>query len=146
MIARTWRGTTVGADAERYAAYLHETGVAECRALPGNRGVLVLCRVAGGRAEFEFVSFWEDEAAVRHFAGPDPERAVFYPADDAFLVERETRVTHWEVVETAAVAEGHGPVRPPRGIRAAPVAAGRTAVSPGRCTSAARRTRGSPST
>ena len=106
MIARTWRGTTAGADAERYAAYLHETGVAECRALPGNLGVLVFRRVAGERADFEFVSFWEDEAAVRRFAGPDTERAVFYPADDAFLVERETRVTHWDVVETAAAPEG----------------------------------------
>jgi hypothetical protein len=37
MIARTWRGTTVGTDAERYAAYLHEPGVAECRALPGKQ-------------------------------------------------------------------------------------------------------------
>jgi heme-degrading monooxygenase HmoA len=108
MIARTWRGTTIGTDAERYAAYLHETGVAECRALPGNLGVLVLRRSAGERAEFEFVSFWEDEAAVRRFAGPDPERAVFYPADDAFLVERERRVTHWEVVETTAVPGGQG--------------------------------------
>lgn len=106
MIARTWRGTTVRADAERYAAYLHETGVADCRALPGNLGGLVLRRIADERAEFEFISFWEDEAAVRRFAGPDPERAVFYPADDAFLVERETRVTHWEVVETVAAPGG----------------------------------------
>jgi heme-degrading monooxygenase HmoA len=114
MIARTWRGATVGSDAERYAAYLRETGVADCRALPGNLGVLVLRRSVGERAEFEFISFWEDEVAVRRFAGPDPERAVFYPADDAFLVERETLVTHWEVVETAAIPGGQG-VRDPAG-------------------------------
>jgi hypothetical protein len=97
MIARTWRGATTVADAERYAVYLAETGVAECRATPGNRGVLVLRRVAGDRAEFTFISLWDDPASVSRFAGPDPGAAVFYPADDAFLVERETRVTHWEV-------------------------------------------------
>ena len=97
MIARTWRGATTVADAGRYAAYLAETGVAECRATPGNRGVLVLRRSVGDRAEFTFISFWDDPASVSRFAGPDPDAAVFYPADDAFLVERETRVTHWEV-------------------------------------------------
>ncbi len=34
---------------------------------------------------------------MRRFAGPEPDVAVFYPEDDAFLVERETRVTHWLV-------------------------------------------------
>jgi heme-degrading monooxygenase HmoA len=97
MIARVWRGSTVPEDADRYGRYLDATGVAACRSLPGNRGVLVLRRDAGDRTEFTFISFWEDEAAVRAFAGPDPDLAVFYPEDDVFLVERETRVTHWQV-------------------------------------------------
>ena len=97
MIARMWRGATVAADGDRYAAYLEVTGVAECRSTPGNRGTTVLRRRSGDREEFIFISYWEDEAAVRRFAGPDPDLAVFYPEDDAFLVERETRVTHWRV-------------------------------------------------
>lgn len=97
MIARMWRGTTISDDAERYAAYLDATGVASCRSTPGNRGVVVLSRTAGDRTEFTFISFWEDEAAIRAFAGPDLDAAVFYPEDDRFLVERETRVAHWEV-------------------------------------------------
>jgi heme-degrading monooxygenase HmoA len=44
------------------------------------------------------VSFWESEAAVRAFAGPDIERAVFYPEDDRYLIDRDERVTHYEVV------------------------------------------------
>lgn len=36
--------------------------------------------------------------SVRDFAGPEPERAVFYPEDDAFLVERENSVAHYEVL------------------------------------------------
>jgi hypothetical protein len=37
--------------------------------------------------------------AVRRFSGVDPERAVFYPEDDRFLVARDDRVTHFEVVD-----------------------------------------------
>jgi heme-degrading monooxygenase HmoA len=104
MIARMWRGTTIPADADRYAAYLEATGVVACRETPGNAGVVVLRREVGDREEFTFISFWTDEDAIRRFAGPDPGAAVFFPADDAFLVERETRVTHWEVGGDAPAA------------------------------------------
>jgi heme-degrading monooxygenase HmoA len=97
VIARTWRGATRAADAERYTAYLHATGIAAFRSTPGNTGSHVLRRIAGDRAEFVVLSFWEDEAAVRRFAGEDPGRAVFFPADDAFLVERDLGVDHWDV-------------------------------------------------
>ena len=36
--------------------------------------------------------------AIAAFAGPDPDRAVFYPDDDRFLVERGERVDHFDVV------------------------------------------------
>jgi hypothetical protein len=35
--------------------------------------------------------------AVKAFAGDDPERAVFYPEDDRFLIERDLTVAHYEV-------------------------------------------------
>ena len=98
MIARTWRGVTPAAKAEAYLAYLEQTGVRACRATPGNRGVLVLRRVADGKAEFLFVSLWESVEAIRAFAGPEIERAVYYPEDAAYLLEMEPRVTHYEEV------------------------------------------------
>jgi heme-degrading monooxygenase HmoA len=98
MIARTWRGSTSLADGDRYLQYLRETGVAACRSTDGNRGVYVLRREADGRAEFLFVSLWDSLAAVRGFAGPDPERAVFFPEDDEFLIEREDTVRHFDVL------------------------------------------------
>jgi heme-degrading monooxygenase HmoA len=107
MIARTWRGWTSAADAHRYVAYLHETGVREYRATPGNRGVFVLRRTTGDRAEFLLVSLWDGMDAVRAFAGDDPSVAVFYPEDDAFLVDRETHADHFEVV--AGPGAGIGP-------------------------------------
>ena len=61
----------------------------------------MLRRVVDDRAEFTVLSFWDDEAAIRRFAGDDPGRAVFYPADEAFLVDRDMHVDHWEVAPEA---------------------------------------------
>jgi heme-degrading monooxygenase HmoA len=96
-IARIWRGWTAAADADAYLAYVEETGIAAYRATPGNLGAWALRRRDGERTEFVTLSLWESLEAVRAFAGDDVERAVFYPEDDRFLVERETTVTHYEL-------------------------------------------------
>jgi len=98
MIARIWRGATRAADADRYVEYLHATGFPEYRATEGNRGVLALRRVEGDRAEFLLVTLWDSDEAIRRFAGDDPGRAVFYPEDERFLVERGEQVSHYQVV------------------------------------------------
>jgi heme-degrading monooxygenase HmoA len=106
MIARTWRGATKALDGEAYLEYLHRTGFAEYRKTPGNRGVLGLRRIVNDRAEFLLVSLWESEEAIRQFAGSDIEKAVFYPEDERFLVDRDNHVSHYEVVfDTAAVTQ-----------------------------------------
>ena len=97
MIARTWAGATRAADADAYLDYLHATGLAAYRATPGNRGVLTLRRIEGGRAEFLLLSLWDSEDAIRRFAGDDIGRAVFYPEDERFLVARDEHVNHYEV-------------------------------------------------
>jgi heme-degrading monooxygenase HmoA len=107
MIARTWRGATNANDAEAYLEYLHQTGFAEYRKTAGNRGVLGLRRIVNDRAEFLLVSLWDSEEAIRQFAGDDIEKAVFYPEDERFLVDRENHVSHYEVVfDTAPVTHG----------------------------------------
>jgi heme-degrading monooxygenase HmoA len=98
MIVRTWRGATRAEDADAYLQYLHETGLTQYRATPGNLGVLALRRIHEGRAEFLLLTFWESEDAIRRFAGDDIGRAVFYPQDDRFLLEKEDRVSHFDVV------------------------------------------------
>jgi heme-degrading monooxygenase HmoA len=110
MIARLWRGATHERDAERYIGYQERTGLAEYRSTPGNRAALVLRRVIDGRAEFLFLTIWDSEDAVRRFAGPDPGRAVFYPEDDEFLIERDDHVTHFDVVY--GVVDPRLPVEP----------------------------------
>ncbi len=97
MIARVWRGATRAEDAEAYAEYLERSGMEPARALAGSRGSLLLRRVDGDRAEFVTVLLWDSIGDVRAFAGDEPERAVFFPEDDRFLVERELEVRHYEV-------------------------------------------------
>ena len=98
MIARTWRGATSETDGDQYLQYLQATGVAECRATAGNLGVYVLRRDAGNRAEFLFLSLWDSMDSVREFAGREPERAVFFPQDEQYLVERDEVVDHYQVL------------------------------------------------
>ena len=99
MIARTWRGWTRREDAEAYLEYLRETGLKEYRATPGNRGAWALQRDEGDRTEIVTLTFWDSLDAVRSFAGEEVERAVFYPEDDRFLLERELTATHFRLSE-----------------------------------------------
>jgi antibiotic biosynthesis monooxygenase (ABM) superfamily enzyme len=97
MIARVWRGSTLAEHADEYVAYVEETGLKSARALPGNRGTLVLRRVHGDHAEFETILLFDALDDIRAFAGDDIDVAVFYPEDDRYLVEREPFVRHFEV-------------------------------------------------
>jgi len=103
MIARTWRGTVRAEDASAYAEYVQQTGIDGYQGTPGNRGAWLMWRVEGGQAEFITVSFWESRAAIEGFAGPDIDKAVFYPEDDRFLVERDLTVRHYEVSGTPVI-------------------------------------------
>ncbi|HEV8125046.1 MAG TPA: antibiotic biosynthesis monooxygenase [Gemmatimonadales bacterium] len=98
MIARTWRGAVRAADADRYLAYLEETGLASYRSTPGNRGATVLRRILGDECEFLILSLWESREAIKAFAGEEISVARFYPEDDQFLVNRDLTVNHYEVV------------------------------------------------
>jgi heme-degrading monooxygenase HmoA len=99
MIARIWRGATSASDADAYAEYIRDTGLAEYRETEGNRGAWLLKRIDGDRAEFVALTFWDDMEAIRRFAGDEPERAVYYPEDERFLVEREDTVAHFEMID-----------------------------------------------
>jgi heme-degrading monooxygenase HmoA len=98
MIARLWRGAVRKDDADAYAEYMQDTGVAGYAGTPGNRGVYMLRRDLGDRCEYLMVSLWDSLEAVEAFAGEDYKTAVFYPEDDRFLVDRDENSSHFEVV------------------------------------------------
>ena len=99
MIARTWTGVVLRADADAYADYIRETGFAEYGQTAGNRGAWMLRRDGGDRTEFVTLSLWDSVDAIKAFAGEDIEAAVLYPEDERYLIDGESSVTHYEVVD-----------------------------------------------
>jgi heme-degrading monooxygenase HmoA len=99
MIGRIWRGVVREADKNTYHEYLNRTGLKEYTATPGNKGVFVLRRVYDGKVEFTLLTLWESWDAIKAFAGPDYEKAVYYPEDKKFLLELDPHVTHYELLE-----------------------------------------------
>jgi len=99
MIARIWRGITLAEKADAYIDYLNETGLRDYAKTPGNQGVTVLRRQQGEHCEIVLISLWESMAAVRAFAGENPERSVYYPEDEQYLLEMEPLVRHYEVAD-----------------------------------------------
>jgi len=99
MIARIWHGVTTEAKSDAFVEQLIRTGVTQCHATPGNRGVQVLRRNQDGAAEFFFVSFWDSLDSIHAFAGTDADKAVYYPDDKDFLAEFEPTVAHYELFD-----------------------------------------------
>ena len=97
MVARIWRGAVKQEDADEYVQYVRDTGIEHYRSTPGNRGAWILSRQLGALTEIVTFSLWDDMDAVRAFAGDDPTRAVYYPEDNRFLVERSSIVEHYDV-------------------------------------------------
>ncbi len=98
MIARIWHGRTPAEKADDYLEYVKRTGIEEYRSVAGNRGQYILRKIDGDVADFTVLSFWESMDAVRAFAGSEPEKPVYYPEDEEYLLELEDEVAHYDVV------------------------------------------------
>ncbi len=99
MIARIWQARSRPGMGKAYYSYLEETGLKEYRATEGCKDVMVLTQEIGDQTEYLLITFWDSMEAVRRFAGPEPERAVYYPEDDRYFSEEELRpfVRHYQV-------------------------------------------------
>lgn len=100
MIARLWHGVTAASKADDYFEYLKQTGIPDYQNTDGNRGVYVFRRVQDDQAHFLLVTLWDSLEAIRKFAGPEAEKAVYYPEDEEFLLEKEPSVVHYDVLAT----------------------------------------------
>jgi hypothetical protein len=99
MIARHWHGRVPAALAADYLKLMSEIALPDYRATAGNRSALCLHRPEGGIVHVEMLTLWEDEAAIRRFAGDDMKLAKYYEFDPDYLLELETSVRHYEVIE-----------------------------------------------
>jgi heme-degrading monooxygenase HmoA len=99
MIARIWHGAVPLEKSEEYLGKMRSIALPDYERTPGNRGAYCLPRVSEDLAHFEMLTFWDDVAAIKRFAGNDYQQARYYDFDDDFLVEKEPFVLHFEVYE-----------------------------------------------
>lgn len=100
MIARVWHGVVPAEKAEGYGKYLADSdrGVRDYRRVPGNRGVCLLRRADGDRVHFLLLSLWDSRQSIEGYAGPDIDRAQYFPYDRECLIDPEPEVEHYEVL------------------------------------------------
>jgi heme-degrading monooxygenase HmoA len=100
MILREWRGRASPDNTEAYLKHFRTNVVSELRDVPGFLGAHLSSRQHGGLVEFLVLTRWESLDAIRAFAGDDITRAVVEPGAVAALVEYDSRVQHYDVLET----------------------------------------------
>jgi len=99
IITRIWHGITKASHAQAYLEYLEKTGIKEYKHTPGNLSVQVLRRIEGDKCHFWTMTRWESYESIKAFAGPDFEKARYYPEDKDYLLEFEPQVIHCETFE-----------------------------------------------
>ncbi len=100
-IARIWRGRTVAAKADDYAAYLYEHGIK-----PLEQKALAVQSLREDRAtesEFVTISYWENVEAMSRFAGKDPRKIHHLERDAEFLIELPKEVQVLEITASKGV-------------------------------------------
>jgi hypothetical protein len=99
MIARRWHGRVPAVKGAEYLRLMEQVGLPDYRSTEGNRGAWCLHRREGDVLHVEMFTFWDDEAAIRRFAGDDLLKAKYYDFDPGFLLELEPEVIHFDVIE-----------------------------------------------
>lgn len=108
-ILRRWRSRIRLADAESYVAYVEATGLRGYAEIEGNLGGEILLRDMGdGTAEITTLSWWRSLDAISAFAGSDIQRAVYYPEDEKYLLEKPELVEHHQVLASSPRIADHG--------------------------------------
>jgi uncharacterized protein YciI/heme-degrading monooxygenase HmoA len=98
MILRMWRAHSSAEKAGEYVQHATKKILPALRAIEGHRGAYLLRRAVDGALELVVLTLWESMAAIRRFAGAEPEKAVVEPEARAILSGFDEFVTHFEVV------------------------------------------------
>jgi len=99
MIIREWRGMAARSNADAYPKHFRDYVVAELRSVPGFAGAQLSRREIDDKVEFLVLTRWQSLDAIRGFAGADMEKAVVASNAAAALVEFDTTVRHYQVLE-----------------------------------------------
>ena len=97
MIARHWRGWTEIEDATAYENLLKNKVLPALKNIQGYKGGYILRSDGPKEAEFVVVNLFESLDAVKQFAGPDYQTAIFEPEAKELLCRVEPIANHYEV-------------------------------------------------
>jgi uncharacterized protein YciI/heme-degrading monooxygenase HmoA len=99
MILRMWKARSTAEKTGEYVQHATMKVFPALRMIEGHRGAYLLRRAVDGVIELVVLTLWESMAAVRRFAGEEPEKAVVEPEARAVLTTFDESVTHFEVVQ-----------------------------------------------
>ncbi|MDB4837432.1 antibiotic biosynthesis monooxygenase [Marinomonas sp.] len=100
MIAREWKARCPKEHKEGFIAHLYQTGVKDTSATEGFKGAQIFGREIDDKTfEVTLITYWPSRDAIVAFAGKDIEVAKLYPEDEAYQLEPDTFVHHYDVVE-----------------------------------------------
>jgi heme-degrading monooxygenase HmoA len=109
IILRRWSGRLRSADEAECLDYVARTGADDYTRVDGYLGHQILIRTIGdGTSEITTLSWWRDMDAVRGFAGDQPERSVYYPEDDRYLIDKPEFVEHHRIFASDIRLAGEG--------------------------------------
>jgi heme-degrading monooxygenase HmoA len=104
MIARIWHGKTKKSDFEAYTELTKRLAIPDYSNTPGFKGLTFLRMISGDEAHFKLITYWDNMEVIKNFAGEDVEKAKYYPDDDAYLLEFEDKVQHYEVFASSVLS------------------------------------------
>lgn len=97
MIARIWHGTTKLSDMDEYTLFMKEKAVPDYKRTEGFVKLSFLRHIEADIAHFTLITYWENLAVIKNFAGEDYETPKYYAKDIQYLLEFDDKVTHYEV-------------------------------------------------
>lgn len=99
MILRAWKGVAKFDQAEHYAQHLKTVTFPGVSKISGFvRGTVTRRKVEAG-IEYLVVTEWENEDAIRQFAGDDVELAVVPGAIQAMMESFDHYAIHYEIID-----------------------------------------------
>lgn len=100
MVIRQWRGRAAKSNEDAYPLHFRTNVLPELRRMAGFVGAYLCQRNLDERIEFIVLTKWQSMDAVHAFAGEDAGKAVVEPGAVAALVDYDTRVEHYEIIES----------------------------------------------
>lgn len=97
MIVRIWQGKTRIEHLKTYENIILERDIPNYKKTPGFVKLTFLKRSDEKFTYFKLLTFWDNLAAVKNFAGKNFQQALAYKSDEQYLEDFPGNINHFEV-------------------------------------------------